>query len=146
MYVVLNCVQIHKFILKIKHLFHKLKIWQNKNMRIYLSCMQPYFSISYIIKHPKLCRTRPTLFLAHCKAHKSPTQSQPCKELKMPTHSPPTPADEYLSTFVRHFSTISLLGTQAHPPPNTHLQHICFCFDIIARHLTFLKNHKFNIH
>jgi len=51
------------------------------------------------------------LFLAHCKAHKTPTQSQPCKELKMPTHSPPTPADEYLSTFVRHISNISLLDT-----------------------------------
>lgn len=38
----------------------------------------------------------PTLFLAHCKAHKTPTQSQPCKELKMPTHNPPTPADRIL--------------------------------------------------
>lgn len=27
----------------------------------------------------------PTLFLAHCKAHITPTQGQPCKELKMPT-------------------------------------------------------------
>jgi len=60
----------------------------------------------------------PTLFLAHCKAHKTLTQSQPCKELKMPTHSLPTPADEYLSSFVRHFSNISLLSIQAHPPPN----------------------------
>ena len=79
----------------------------------------------------------PTLFLAHCKAHKTHTQSQPCKELKMPTHSPPTPADEYLSTFVRHINNESLLSTKAHPPPNTHLQHICF--DTLARHLTFLK-------
>lgn|GEM_PF-1946877 len=39
----------------------------------------------------------PTLFLALCKAHKTPTQSQPCKELKMQTHSPPTRADENLS-------------------------------------------------
>ena len=60
----------------------------------------------------------PTLFLAHCKAHKTPTQSQPCKELKMPTHSPPTPPDENLSTVVRHFSNISLLDTKAHPPPH----------------------------
>jgi ABC-type proline/glycine betaine transport system ATPase subunit len=36
----------------------------------------------------------------------------------MPTHSPPTPADEYLSTFVRHFNNISLLNTKAHPPPS----------------------------
>ena len=35
----------------------------------------------------------PTLFLAHCKAHKTPTQSQPCKELKMPTpHAHPPPS------------------------------------------------------
>ena len=50
----------------------------------------------------------PTLFLAHCKAHKS----QPCKELKIPTHCPPTPADGILigltsilqpiTTFSRH--------------------------------------------
>ncbi len=33
----------------------------------------------------------PTLFLAHCKAHKTPRHSQPCKEQKMPTHSPLTP-------------------------------------------------------
>jgi len=38
----------------------------------------------------------PTQFLAHCKAHKTLTQSQPCKELKMPTHYPPTPADVIL--------------------------------------------------
>ena len=53
----------------------------------------------------------PTLFLAHCKEHKTPTQSQPCKELKMPTHSPATPADEYLSSVAMHFSNISLLDT-----------------------------------
>jgi len=56
----------------------------------------------------------PTLFLAHCKAHKSPTQSQPCKELKMPTHNPPTPADEYLSSLIQHFSNISFFSDQAH--------------------------------
>jgi hypothetical protein len=38
-----------------------------------------------------------TLFLAHGKAHKTLKQSQPCQELKMPTHRPPTPADKYLS-------------------------------------------------
>ena len=38
----------------------------------------------------------PTPFLAHCKAHKSQTQNQPCKELKMPAHNPPTPADGIL--------------------------------------------------
>ena len=51
----------------------------------------------------------PTLFLAHCKAHKTQTQSQPCKELKMPTHSPSTPADEYLSSFIQYFNNISLV-------------------------------------
>ncbi len=40
------------------------------------------------------------------------------KELKMPTLNLRTPADEYLSSFVQHFSNISLLGTQAHPPPS----------------------------
>ena len=54
----------------------------------------------------------PTLFLAHCKAHKTPTQSQPCKELKMPTHNPPTPADEYLSSLAMLFSIISILNTK----------------------------------
>ena len=37
-------------------------------------------------------------------AHKTDTQSQPCKKLKMPTHSPPTPADEYLSTLQQQIS------------------------------------------
>lgn len=35
----------------------------------------------------------PTLFLAHCKAHKADTQKPTLQRLKMPTHSPPTPAD-----------------------------------------------------
>jgi hypothetical protein len=74
--------------------------------------------ILQIFKHLRLCRHDPTLFLAHCKAHKTLTQSQPCKELKMPTHSPPTPADQHLSSFGRHFSNISLLDTKAHPPHN----------------------------
>ena len=60
-------------------------------------------------------------FLAYCKAHKTPTQSQPCKELKMPTHNPPTPADKYLSSLAIHISNISLLNTKAHPPPHGHL-------------------------
>ena len=40
------------------------------------------------------------------------------KELKMPTHSPLTPADEYLSSLAMHFSNKSLLSIQAHPPPS----------------------------
>jgi hypothetical protein len=59
----------------------------------------------------------PTLFLVHGKAHKAQTQSQPCLELKMPTHNPPTPADEYLSSAIRHIDNISLLSAKAHPPP-----------------------------
>ncbi|MEP7197688.1 MAG: hypothetical protein ABI851_14305 [Saprospiraceae bacterium] len=35
----------------------------------------------------------------------------------MPT---PTPADEYLSSFVQHFSSVFLLDTKA--PPNTQLE------------------------
>jgi hypothetical protein len=60
----------------------------------------------------------PTQFLAHCKAHKAPAQSQPCKELKMLPHNPPTPADEYLSSLVQYISNKSLISNQAHPPPN----------------------------
>ena len=40
----------------------------------------------------------PTLFLAHGKAHKTQTQSQPCQELKMPTHQahpPPSRRNSY---------------------------------------------------
>ena len=59
----------------------------------------------------------PTLFLAHCKAHKTQTQTKPCKELKMPAHNPPTPADEHLSSLVHRISNKSLLDSQAHPPP-----------------------------
>ena len=65
------------------------------------------------IQSPMTLPPDPTLFLAHCKAHKTPTQSQPCKELKMPTHSPPTPADEYPSSSVQHISNISLLNKTA---------------------------------
>ena len=54
----------------------------------------------------------PTLFLAHCKAHKALAQSQPCKELKVPTHNPPTPADGIL---IR-----SIFNTQQH----LYFQHI----------------------
>lgn len=46
----------------------------------------------------------PTQFLAHCKAHKALTQTKPCKELKMPTHSPPTPADGIIATSIRHIN------------------------------------------
>jgi hypothetical protein len=47
----------------------------------------------------------PTLFLAHGKTHKTQTQSQPCQELKMPTHSPPTPADGILISLTFKIST-----------------------------------------
>ena len=54
----------------------------------------------------------PTLFLAHCKAHKTQTQTTPCKELKMPTHNPPTPADEYLSSLVQRISNRPLFNSK----------------------------------
>jgi hypothetical protein len=47
--------------------------------------------------------TRPTLFLARCKAHKNPIL-QRAKN----ANAQPTLADDYLSSFVRHFSNISL--------------------------------------
>ena len=59
----------------------------------------------------------PTLFLAHCKAHKTPTHSQPCKEQNMPTHNLHTPADEYLSTLEQHINNNPLFSDHAHPPP-----------------------------
>jgi len=52
----------------------------------------------------------PTLFLAHCKAHKTLTQSKPCKELKMPTHSPPTPADGILISFTSNISKTTTIN------------------------------------
>lgn len=46
----------------------------------------------------------PTLFLAHGKARNTQTQSQPCQELKMQTHSPLTPADGILMSFTSNTS------------------------------------------
>ncbi|MBS1775083.1 MAG: hypothetical protein JSS64_02245 [Bacteroidetes bacterium] len=42
----------------------------------------------------------------------------------MPTHSPPTPADEYLSSLVRHFNNISSLDTMPthHPTGGLHIE------------------------
>ncbi len=79
----------------------------------------------------------PTQFLAHCKAHKPPTQSQPCKELKIPTHSHHTPADEYLSSLVQRISNKSLLNTQAHPPPykQTHTTQQHYHYTIQKSHI-----------
>lgn len=65
--------------------------------------------------------TQPYAIFSTLQGTQIPTQSQPCKELKMPTHNPPTPADEYLSSSVQHFSNKSLLDTQAHPPPNEQI-------------------------
>jgi hypothetical protein len=66
-----------------------------------------------VVRHPKQHPTKiqtnmtlppdPTIFLAHCKAHKTPTQIQPCKDLKMPSHSPPTPADTTLLSGIKVF-------------------------------------------
>ena len=59
----------------------------------------------------------PSQFLAHCKAHITQTQTKPCKELKMLIHNPPTPADEYFSSFFQLLSYKSLLVKKSHPPP-----------------------------
>jgi len=64
----------------------------------------------------------PTLFLAYLQGTQSRhTKANLAKELKMPTHSLPTPADEYISSSVQHFNNKSLLDTQAHPPPNEQI-------------------------
>jgi len=52
----------------------------------------------------------PTLFLAHCKAHKPLTQSQPCKELKMPRHRPFTQLDEILIISILNINKISTIN------------------------------------
>ena len=85
------------------------------------SCKTLYVTLnehSVHIQTPKTLPCYPTLFLAHCKAHKTQTQTKPCKELKMPTHNPPTPADEYLSSFAQHIGNKTLLTNLAHPPPD----------------------------
>jgi hypothetical protein len=60
--------------------------------------------------------TRPHAIFSTLQGTQKPDTKPTLQRLKMPTHSPPTPAD--LSKFVRHFSNISLLDTKAHPPPN----------------------------
>ncbi|MBK9959228.1 MAG: hypothetical protein IPP11_11755 [Chitinophagaceae bacterium] len=40
------------------------------------------------------------------------------KSLPCANAQPSPQQDEYLSSFVQHFSDISLLNTEAHPPPN----------------------------
>ena len=86
---------------------------------------QALFVVCHPIKHPAhipapmTLPTRPYAIFSTLQGTQNPThKSQPCKELKMPTHSPPTPADEYLSSLVQHISNITLLSTNAHPPPN----------------------------
>ncbi|SFQ55426.1 hypothetical protein SAMN05444277_1251, partial [Parafilimonas terrae] len=54
-------------------------------------CMSPYWDTAFQFTHLITLPPNPTLFLAHCKAHKTTTKIQPCKELKMPTHSPAHP-------------------------------------------------------
>ena len=74
--------------------------------------------LHYTIEHPTHIQasmtlpTRPHAIFSTLQG----TQSQSCKELKMPNHSPPTPADEYLSSVAIHFSNITLLDTM----PNHH--------------------------
>jgi hypothetical protein len=53
------------------------------------------------LTYPKTLPTLPHAILAHCKAHKTQNQSQPSKELKMPTHSP-TPADGMLLSYIKY--------------------------------------------
>jgi hypothetical protein len=43
----------------------------------------------------------PTLFLAHCYAHKAESQNPTLQRAKNANACPPTPADEYQSSFVQ---------------------------------------------
>ncbi|MBK8775848.1 MAG: hypothetical protein IPM10_13765 [Chitinophagaceae bacterium] len=68
--------------------------------------------------------TLPTRPNAPSQAHLQGTQSRHtkanlAKEPALCQRTAHTPQqDEYLSSFVQHFSDISLLNTEAHPPPN----------------------------
>lgn len=87
---------------------------------VYLDVICHPFEHSVYIQTPKTLPCCPTLYLAHYKAHKTPTETKPFKELKMLTHNPPTLANEYLSSLIQLITIISLLSTQAHPAPNLH--------------------------
>ncbi|MEO6671179.1 MAG: hypothetical protein ABIN36_16975, partial [Ferruginibacter sp.] len=92
------------------------------------------FVVRHPIEHPAHIQssmtlpTRPhAIFSTFARRTKPMHETDLAKELKMPTHSRPTPADEYLSSFVRHFSNKYLLGTQAHPPPGGRNSYqLCF--------------------
>ena len=95
-----------------------------RDKHLFQPCKQALFVVRHPIEHPTHIQTsmtlptRPHAIFSTWQGTQTQTQSQPCQELKMPTHSPPTPAEEYLSSFVRHFNNIPLLDTKAHPPPN----------------------------
>jgi len=81
--------------------------------------------------------TLPTRPFAPSQAHLQGTQSRNTKAnlAKEPAlcqrTAHRTPADEYLSSFVRYFNNISLLSTQAHPPPT----HNYSTFNFVLPHL-----------
>jgi hypothetical protein len=56
----------------------------------------------------------PTQFLAHGKAHKTLTQSQPCQELKMPTpHAHPPPSGRILFGLTLYINRRTIINTSA---------------------------------
>lgn len=61
--------------------------------------MSPYWDTACSLTQTMTLPSFPTQFLAHGKAHNAQTRSQPCQELKMPTHNPHTPADGILISF-----------------------------------------------
>ena len=67
-------------------------IWEHCRNTLVLRCDNKWVVCQPIETHRSSLTPTKTLppystpFLAHCKTHKTPTQSQPCKELKMLTH------------------------------------------------------------
>ena len=90
----------------------------SKNLRIYFDLLFNLNNILHIYNHPSLCQHNAMLFLVNRKAHKTPTQSKPCKELKIPIHSPPITEDGIFIGFKILYQQITLLNTKAHPPPH----------------------------
>jgi hypothetical protein len=88
-----NCKKAVAYVLQKLKISNLIKIYARLMIGKPLKIFELYItilSILHIFKHLWLCRPDPTPFLAHGKAHKTSTQSQPCKEPKMPTHSHPS--------------------------------------------------------
>jgi hypothetical protein len=62
--------------------------------------------------------TRPHAIFSTLQGTQNPDTKPTLQGAKIQTHNPPNPADEYLSSLVRHIIDKSLLNTKAHQPTN----------------------------